>query len=373
MLVYLDHAHIVALERLMKRTPGEFARFLERWLGWGCHMVVSRAHLHEIGQGEDERDVESKLEMLRYFSLWSAPEDENVDWVIIREIRHQTLTRLSSQPDPAQLAYGAVRDEMFRPVDQERIGNFVRRSRAGWLEELRSRRGMAEFENRSLALRRLHQEKLKKKPKWDPNGWKRVPRAQAMLPRLRGDAVSDRWMDEVAARTQECWRRAKRERQAKICIYGVEGMAELDRVPLEDLSRLGFYRALGRHWIAPYCERANFTAAAVREALDRFDPYDAPAISAALAVERGRKRHEKGFEASDFMDVDHVLWAAYTDMAFVDKRTYGFLAQARKDRKTADLLSPHLRVRFEQAATLDDVERRIASFAEDRSAAPVER
>jgi hypothetical protein len=30
MLVYLDHAHIIALELLMKRSPGEFAQFLER-------------------------------------------------------------------------------------------------------------------------------------------------------------------------------------------------------------------------------------------------------------------------------------------------------------------------------------------------------
>jgi hypothetical protein len=198
-----------------------------------------------LGQGEDERDVESKLEMLRYFNLWSAPQDENVDWVIIREILHQTRRRLDSNLDASPPEYRSVRDQLFRPVDQASIRGFVRRSRGGWLEELRSRHAIAEFENRSLAVRKLFQEKFaKKKPRWDPDGWKLLPWVQRALPQLTGDPVADRWMSEVGARTQDCWQRAKRERQAKICIYGLEGLAELDRVPLEDLPRVGFYRAL---------------------------------------------------------------------------------------------------------------------------------
>jgi hypothetical protein len=65
------------------------------------------------------------------------------------------------------------------------------------------------------------------------------------------------------------------------------------------------------------------------------------------------------------MDVDHVLWAAYADLAFVDRRTHGFLFQARKNRDTPRLLSPHLRVQYERTASLKDVQRHIASFDVD--------
>lgn len=174
-------------------------------------------------------------------------------------------------------------------------------------------------------------------------------------------------MAEVRARRRECFEHAKRERQALICLYDLNGLASLERANEQDLSRLGFMRALARHWVEPYCRLAKHDPKAVQLALERFDPYDAPAISASLAVERGRKLHEKDYEASDYMDVDHVLWAAYADLAFIDRRTHGFLLQAKKNRATAQLLSPHLSVRFERVADLDDVKKHIVRLAEERS------
>lgn len=76
-------------------------------------------------------------------------------------------------------------------------------------------------------------------------------------------------------------------------MYDLEGLSTLDRAPEQDLSRLGFYRAFGRHWVVPYCRLENHDPEMVQAALDHFDPYDAPGISASLAVERGRKLHDK--------------------------------------------------------------------------------
>lgn len=98
-------------------------------------------------------------------------------------------------------------------------------------------------------------------------------------------------------------------------------------------------------------------------ALEAFDPYDGPAISLSLAVERGRKSQDKSFEASDYMDASHVRWAAYADVAFVDRRTQGFLTQARANKQTAGLLSPHRFARIEFAATPDDVRECIGRIA----------
>lgn len=70
------------------------------------------------------------------------------------------------------------------------------------------------------------------------------------------------------------------------------------------------------------------------------------------------------------MDVDHVFWGAHADLAFIDRRTHGFLLQARRNSKMAKLLSPHLNVRFERAADLNDVKKHIRLLAEARSGAP---
>ena len=363
MFIYLDHAQISALDVLQQRDPKGFGEFLAFWLDHGCQLVLSRAHLHEIGQSDDERDVIRRLKLLRYFSVWSGAGDENVDWVIIREIRHQTLHRLRTGTQATPDTYAGVREELYRPTEHGAIEDFVHRSRPGWLDEQRLRRDLAAFENRSRRVQQAYRKLSKRKePKWDPEGWKMLPVARTFLPDLRGDAVAERWLREVEGRTRECWSRAKRKRQMLVCIYDIEDLACVARAPERDLSRIGFYQALANHWVAPYCRRAGHDPETVGAALKEMDPYDAPAISAALAVERGRKSQEKAYEPGDFTDVDHVLWAAYADLAFVDRRTHGFLLQARKNRDTARLLSPHLCVQYERAASLEDVQRHIASL-----------
>lgn len=370
MFVYLDHAQIAELDLLLRREPAAFAEFLALWLEHGCQLVVSRAHLHEIGQSEDDRDVEKRLEVLRYFSIWSGASDENVDWVIIRELRHQILHRLRHGTDPDSSLYAAVREELYQPVEHSVLEGFVRRSRPGWLHDQRTRREFAGFENRNQAVQKAFRKLTgRKAPPWDPEGWRAMPAVRRLAPSAHGDLVADRWMREVEARTPECWKRAKRKRQMLVCIYDIQDLDCVGRAPEQDLSRIGFYRALANHWIAPYAAREGYEPEVVAAAIRAFDPYNAPAISASLAVERGRKLHEKEYEAGDFMDTDHVLWAGYSDLAFVDKRTHGFFLQARKNHQTAPLISPHLRVRLERAASLEDVRRHIVTLASERGPA----
>lgn len=363
MFVYLDHAQVAALDVLLRRDATAFAEFLALWLDHGCRLVISRAHLHEIGQSEDERDVERRLDVLRHFSLWSGAMDENVDWVIIREIRHQVLHRLRSGSTPAAAAYEGVREEVYRPVDHSTIEAFVRGHRPGWLEERRHRQGMAQFENRSRDLRKAYSRLAnRREPKWYPDGWRMLPLVPVHPVPADADPVAAQWMREVDSRLLECWKRATRKRQMLTCIYDINNLACVQKAPEQDLSRIGFFHALAEHWVAPYCRHAGHDPAIVAATINDVDPYDAPAISLSLAVERGRKRHERRFEASDFMDVDHILWAAHSDLAFVDRRTHGFLLQARKTRDTARLLSPHIRVQIERVSTLEEVKRLIAAF-----------
>lgn len=365
MLVYLDHAHFVALDILRKREPAKFAEFLAFWLERECQMVVSRAHLHEIGQSETPRDVENKLAVLQYFSLWSSPLEENVDWVLAREIRNQTLHRLESTGDALQPRSGQLRAELYLPVDHEELRNFVRRNRAGWMDERRVRGEVTAFENRSRALRKQFQQWTgKKQPKWDPEGWKLLRTVRRTIPQHSGGLVADRWNADVDARAEECYKNSKRKREALICMYDLKGLSAFGRAPEEDLSRHGFMRAWGRHCVQPECLQTygpDETAAA----LNAFDPYAAPAISLSLAVERGRKTDDKEYEPSDYVDVDHLLWAAYSDLMFVDKRTFGFLHQAKSNSKTAKLISPHVPSSIQRTGNLEDARRQIAARAEE--------
>jgi hypothetical protein len=367
MFVYLDNAHFSALEALLRQKPDAFIDFLAFWLEHDCKLIVSRAHLHEIGQHEDERDLERRLELLRYFSIWSGDEHENVDWVIIREMLQQALFRL--QPDAASpaAAYLPLRAQLYRSAELSSIATWLRSARPALLHEMRTRREMARFENSSRELRNLVRDIINEEPKWSPDAWKMMPVVEKITPKVAGDPVGDLYNATVKARMRECYQRAKKERQALRCMYGLEGFACADAAPKQDLSRLGFYRVLAQHWVLPYYRRAGHDAAAVQAVLDQLNLYDAPGISGALAVERGRKLHHKEWEPGDYMDADHVLWAAHADLAFLDKRTYGFLQQAKTSRDMARLLSPHLRVRFERTTTLEDVKKHIITLAKERS------
>lgn len=370
MLIYLDNAHISALDILHRRNPQAFGSFMDFWMEHGCRLIVSRAHMHELAQCEDDRDVENRLEMLRYFSIWSGAEHENVDWVIIREIQSQTLHRLHSTERPNTATYRDLRRDLYRATDFSAFQRFIWSARPGLLDELRTRRKFAEFENRSIRLKTFFRKQTgQKEPKWNSKAWKMMPLLESSVPVVYGDKVANQWLAEVRARGCECFENANRKRQALICLYDLNELAAVERAPEQDLSRLGFYRALAKHWVAPYCRLAKHDPEAIQAALDQFDPYDAPAISTALAVERGRKRHEKDYEASDFMDVDHVLWAAHADLAFVDKRTHGFLLQARNAPATAGLLSPHLTARFVRAVSLEDVQKQILKLVKEHSEA----
>jgi hypothetical protein len=367
MFIYLDNAHFSALEDLLTRDPTAFAGFLEFWIEHHCKLIVSRAHLHEIGQRENVRDVEKRLELLRYFPICSGHKDENVDWVIIHEIRSQALHRLQSDGDVASPPYLPLREELYRPTSISALADWLRYNRPYLLQEMHSRREMAGFENSSLKFRKYVRKVTKQEPKWHPNAWKMMPIVKSLAPDISGDPLGDRYKASVEHRMRECYKNAKSERQALLCVYGLDGFACATKAPKQDLSRLGFYRTLAQHWVPPYCWYSGYDPEAVRAVLDQLDLYDAPGISAALAVERGRKLQDKDWEAGDFMDVDHILWSAHADLAFVDKRTLGFILQARRNSDTAKLLSPHLKVQYERTTNLEDVKKHIATLRSERS------
>jgi hypothetical protein len=367
MFIYLDNANFSALGDLLRRDATAFAEFLAFWIEYKCKLIVSRAHLHEMGQREDERDVEKSLDLLRYFSVWSGDEQENVDWVIIREMLRQALHRLQPDAGPSSEVYLPVREELYLPTDVAALAKWLRYARPGLLQEMQGRREMAGFENSSRNLRKHVRKLTGQEPKWTPDAWKMIPFVESIAPAVGGDPLGDRYNTSVKHRMRECYRAAKNELQALHCMYGLEGFGCAKGAPKQDLSRLGFYRTLAQHWVLRYCKLAGHDPETVQPVLDQLDLYDAPGISAALAVERGRKLHHMDWEASDFMDADHVLWGAHADLTFVDKRTYGFLLQAKANRQMTRLLSPHLRVRFERTANLNEVKKHIIKLWEERS------
>lgn len=366
MLVYLDHAQIVELDRLKQQDTAGFADFLEFWLAHGCRLVISRAHLHEIGQSDDEDSVRRRLDMLRYFPAVASASDENEDWVAIREIRQQTLHRLRSDGPPTAATYAPVRAELYHPVDFAALEAQVVSWRSAWQEEFRTRNAQAALDNVSRALMKLYRKATQRKQlKWDPGSGAAIARAMRQGAALGGDPLAVRWNREVADRIEACYARGRNLRNALVCAYDLAGMPAAGRAPVADLARIGFLGALGRHWVERPCRLEGHATADVDAALEAFDPYDAPAISISLAVERGRKSQDKSFEASDYMDASHVRWAAYADIAFVDRRTRSFLAQAHANKQMAGLLSPHRLARIESAATPDDVRERIGRIARE--------
>jgi hypothetical protein len=361
MLVYLDTAQLAELERA-KQTGNRVAEeFFSVWGDTGCVLALSRTHAEEIAPLED-RSFGTRLGLLSAFPQ-IAFADANHDLVSELEIRAQTVGKFYPElRDP----YSAIRDELFPFCTPESFWDFTLRLRPLVLEARRERAEQAAFENRELALRRKLGEVAGKRPKLpaitevDPAILELVEEDhRRRMPSFRQDPFFRNANERLRANRG----RKLSRRQALLCVLGLEDFPAAERAPDQDLSMLAWLRDLGERRVFRWCVLEGFPKEEARLALDEFDPYLAPGISVGRAVYRGWRKSNNKRKPSDHADGEHVLSAAYTDLAFVDSRTETFIAQCRK--QTPDLLSPHLRTAFRRASDLNAV---IATLKEMRTA-----
>jgi hypothetical protein len=326
-LVYLDTAHLDAVERLME-SPVDARQFFERWNSARYELAVSYHHVEEIAQLRSATSINRRLSTLWEFPRlrYAQPGSGRV-WA--EEIRRQLLYLAGDETTPR---YDRIRDAFFQRANPE----CIRRDLFSALERFRKGRAIHEaaatmddlFAKVPAALRAAGiVPKLPRNSKFTPElaaQWVEHIRANqfpAPVNVLAG--ADDRILEALSEKVSV---REAMERYHNLCGIGAAGIA-----PDADLGDLGVFFFLARA-IAREMDRDTGSDGRFSALVPRLDPYDCPAFRMRLAVLRGRRASTNPAKPGDMIDADHLVFAAHVDLALVDKRTLHFLQSESRRR-----------------------------------------
>jgi len=131
-------------------------------------------------------------------------------------------------------------------------------------------------------------------------------------------------------------------REAAERYHNLTGMRALRAAPDADLGELSVFFFVARQLASQMDQAAETDVARFSALVPDVNPYECPGFRLRLALLRARRSAPKTAVPGDMIDADHLVYAAYVDLAMVDKRTFHFLRQEARRR---DVLLPETAVR----------------------------
>jgi hypothetical protein len=351
MLVYLDSAHLALLQRA---SPDDVSTFLSTWVESGCELVLSIHHLQEIAQLADRESVKRRLEVLRNFPLIRYGSASS-DLVLRFEIQIQCFELLGYKPDVRASAVSKLFPEAnfdhlcsatlaLRPIFKLMQGAYVTGADAENASKLATQQA------RPVSMRRQIDPSLLNSHAFNQS-------FQGAIAGMPSPVVSlMRW---IGKRVTASIRKFGNVRQALEWIYKLDNVEMRNEILDGDLAAVSTFFKSARKEVDDLFALAGADTSTSEQLVRRLNPYRAPGFALRLAVLRARKRHPKADQPGDQIDSDHVCFAPYVDVLFVDKRTLGFAMQEYRDNRA--LIPSHGISRIEKAGTLEQVTAIIAS------------
>lgn len=360
MLIYLDSSHLAKLEHLATQQPDAAEKFLQWWARAGCELGLSVHHAQEIAQLADAESIKRRLLVVEMFPIIRCRYFLSLS-VLEYEIQTQ-LIGLSLNKEPQ---YSVLRTDFFPlstikdfkqvVVDtEERFKLMRQRLSAGAEMENISKRDMAEGKE---AMRQAEVSWNSRFANMHPREARETAKTfmqrglQAGGEQLHGasEQLVDNYFDLIE--------QGYSDRDAWESVYGIREYPITKSVPDQDLNDVYLFFLLAR-------EQARSVSRYLRQASEKLeafvpllDPYKCPGFRLKLAISRARKRAPKPAEPGDEVDSDHVMFAPYVDLAFVDKRTFEFIKQ--EARRNTPVLPPDANGRLRLAPTLQKVREEI--------------
>jgi len=353
MLVHLDSAHLSWLQTARKEDPQPLARFVDAWREAGAELCLSVHHLLEIAQLGDEARMRERLHTL---TLFPSIRCGYVGWNHVAE-REITLQLIAAATATARADYPTLRTELFPRISTETLEAAVFKCKEQFAELRKLTALSAELDNYwrfGVAFAKLGMPTPQLR-----NAMKIVP---VSVPRDGDESQSwqldgSRRFSGGPSKLLKLLRHPLETREERLRSLEIDGMEAAKGVDYEDLGDLALFAMLARN----QAERLEDKCPAATEHVRRLDPWQCPGFRLWAAAERARRRAAKRSAPGDIVDSHHLVFAAYTDSAFVDKRTFEFLAQeARVERGglTVDVLGV-----VRRAANLDDIAQAIRDAA----------
>lgn len=151
----------------------------------------------------------------------------------------------------------------------------------------------------------------------------------------------------------QAMRQEKNKRDALVRSAGLKGLGIAAKVPDEDLIEVSGFFSLARIQLSSLGLVLGIPESQMLTILPSLDPYLSPGFRLKLAVERARKRAGQLTTSGDLVDSDHIMFAPYCDVLFVDKRTLAYAVQEERDRPS--LLPPGSTNHLRRAASAEAI------------------
>jgi hypothetical protein len=341
-LVYLDVAQLAWLARAPRN---ERDSFFTEWRACRAELALTFHHLQEIGQLSRPAEIDQRFDLLESFPAVRGGMTTSAQ-VAELEIRSGLLARLNATP----LSFQSFRAALFPVADLPDL-------RAQTIDMASLLRRMREAHEIGAEAERLSQQA-------------RAVGSPKMRARINPDNAAERFAElldthfepgspkrAIAETIHQQLNHALREegtlRGALENIFGLRRMDIVSSVPHEDLAMISVFRNQARVVGFALSEASGIPQDVVDVALDALNPYDCPGYALKLAAQRARRGHPKLPVAGDQIDDEHLTFAPYADVLFVDKRTFDFVG--RELRRDAPLLPASAAVSLCRAANLADV------------------
>jgi len=357
MIVYLDTSHLNMLEHLRLADPIHFACFIERWAAGEYILVLSLNHAQELAQLADETSRQRRLDVIGQFPrdrIRFSPRGSAglLDMELLVEIRALAGGRRMPLKDIQRLLFGQRFDD-FTSTVAENVETFhksfnFRTTAAEGLNELAKMKQDMETLRVTHNLPKTNLTNLDLD--WDEIG----PLMESTLRTSVEDTPAGRVLVAFVRRMNDLVKKHKSVQRAFEELYGLSGMDITPPLHPTNLLAASVFFSSAQEQIKQVAEACNIPLPSLLALLPKLHPYKTPGYSLGIAVDRARQLSGNRAEAGDQIDVDHITFAPYVDVLFVDKRTFTFLNQELRDRPGLLVPPPDGRIRF--AGTVDQLE-----------------
>lgn len=333
MYIYLDTTQLSQISDLAYSSSSSdkvfLDEFLRQWNNKKAELCLSLQHLREASHLEYKQSREDRLNTLQKFQIlrftpfgWPS--------IIQKEAIIQVLNLISSKNyDPKTL----LKNDIWKKTNSKSLLDYVEQN----LNTLQKSREIYEVASDIEDLFKLARQLLGKHLKRRFKDLKamhpdKLEEARKIIEQLQSgyetDDISNIFIEKIFRAAQETGSLSS----ALVKLLKVEEHSDIEKRYLNDASSLSVFYRLVREAI-PYVVRiTELSEHEVSQYITKIDLSSCPGFSLRMALLRALHSSYKKFEPSDWVDADHIVYAPYVDIFFVDKRTYTFLNQETRQQ-----------------------------------------
>lgn len=316
MLVYLDTAQIAWLQRAQKDERGAF---VEMWRECGCELAISLHVLQEAVKLDSIDGIKRRLRLMHHLRPFRSLPAGSAG-VTVREITVQVAALLGA---PITDPIASVSAEVFPPMADDGPLHVIHES----VQDLQRFNSMAEM---TAQLETTTKQLPKQVEKWVDLDDGLEDRLRSAATAMAGEAPGlEEHLRTIGESVAEALRGAGGDVwAAKVRLWGVQDLEALpDLKDDEDLSSAAEFAYMARDAAHDIAVELAVDVEKVLALVNRLHVFRAPGTGLGMAVRRARRKHNRAPVASDQTDAEHLAFAPYVDLMFVDKHTRGLVKQ----------------------------------------------